>query len=292
VSKKKGLMVDTKRVVWIVGLGGMGQAIAKEFASNEGEDGEWINNTIVLSDVEANLCTLKSLQGELTALKRERGDSTRATHNPFSITETFDVTDFDAVYRVANLIVGLHGGIDVLVDTAGIMPQANFGLIARMKPDDLRRMQKSLDVNFMGALATVSAALYHMQKAGYGRGILFSSIAGERAERGNAVYAAAKAAVQNLVKTAAVEAPFNSTTKQPGADIRFNVVLPGITETGMIIGVVGEKAMDEYLHQNPSRGFTTVEEVAYAVRVLASYRASGINGAALPVDRGHLVRGT
>ena len=289
-DRKRGSMADVQRVVWVVGLGGMGQAIAKEFASSDGEDGEWINNTIVLSDIEANQETLKRLRVELITFKRERGDSSLV--KSVAMTEALDVTDFDAVFRVADDIVAEYGSIDVLVNTAGIMPQANFGLLARMQPDDLRRMQKSLDVNFMGALATVSASLKHMQKAGYGRGILFSSIAGERAERGNAVYAAAKSAVQSLVKTAAVEGPFNSTTKEPGADIRFNVVLPGITETAMIVGVVGEKALDTYLQENPSHGFTAVEEVAYTVRMLASYRASGINGVALPVDRGHLVRGT
>lgn len=281
-------MRSQKKVAWLIGASpqGMGGAITRMLAL---DTGEWRDIVLVISDLPQQENDVRLLLTEAVLYSPE-------AYRPSMIGKTglwmpLDVTDYDAVYKTANDIVSRFGKIDVLINTAGIMPQSNFGLLARMKPEDLRRMGKSMAVNFWGALASVAAVLPHMQKAGYGRIVLFSSVAGSRAERGNAVYAAAKAAVESLTKTAAVEAPFNSITKEP-ADIRVNAVAPGITLTPMITGVVSDKAQEAYLRDNPAHAFTTPQEVAWAVLQLASKNASGINGMTIAVDKGHVVRGT
>lgn len=268
------------KVVWLIGASpqGMGGAIIKDLAA---QNGEWHNTALIISDLPQAEDSVNEMLREAHVPKRGKS----------VLWLPLDVTDYDAVYKAADYVAERFGKIDVLINTAGIMPASNFMFLAKMTPEDLKRMGKSMAVNFWGPLASVAAVLPHMQRAGYGRIVLFSSIAGSRAERGNAVYAAAKAAVESLVKTAAVEAPFNSVTKEP-ADIRVNAVAPGITLTPMTSGVVSAKAQETYLRDNPAHAFTTLEEVAWMVLQLASKSASGINGMTIPVDKGHLARGT
>jgi 3-oxoacyl-[acyl-carrier protein] reductase len=130
-----------------------------------------------------------------------------------------------------------------------------------------------LETNLTAAFRLTRRALRPMLRARSGRIVNISSIAGLRANPGQANYAAAKAGLIALTKTAAVEVARRGVT--------VNAVAPGLIDTEFIGG-----ASKELVDAIPARRIGTPEEVAACVRFLTSEEASYVTGAVLTVDGG------
>ena len=128
-----------------------------------------------------------------------------------------DVVQCDQVKRLVDAAVQTYGRIDVMINNAGLMPQA---LLERLKIDEWNQM---IDVNIKGVLYGIAAALPHMKQQKAGHFINVSSVAGHRVGPGFAVYAATKYAVRALSEGLRQEVkPYN---------IRTTVISPGAVAT-------------------------------------------------------------
>jgi NADP-dependent 3-hydroxy acid dehydrogenase YdfG len=128
-----------------------------------------------------------------------------------------DVTQREQVEALVDAAVQTYGRIDVMINNAGLMPQA---ALERLKVDEWDRM---IDVNIRGVLYGIAAALPHMQRQKAGHFINVSSVAGHRVGPGFAVYAATKYAVRALSEGLRQEVkPYN---------IRTTVISPGAVAT-------------------------------------------------------------
>jgi NADP-dependent 3-hydroxy acid dehydrogenase YdfG len=128
-----------------------------------------------------------------------------------------DVSDSDQVKRLVDAAVRTYGRIDVMVNNAGLMPQAPLD---RLQIDEWNLM---IDVNIKGVLYGIAAALPYMQQQKAGHFINVSSVAGHKVGPGFAVYAATKHAVRALSEGLRQEVkPYN---------IRTTVISPGAVAT-------------------------------------------------------------
>ena len=128
-----------------------------------------------------------------------------------------DVTQHEQVKRLVDRAVQSHGRIDVMINNAGLMPQAP---LERLKIDEWNQM---IDVNIKGVLYGIAAALPYMRQQKAGHFINVSSVAGHRVGPGFAVYAATKYAVRALSEGLRQEVkPYN---------IRTTVISPGAVAT-------------------------------------------------------------
>jgi 3-oxoacyl-[acyl-carrier protein] reductase len=181
-----------------------------------------------------------------------------------------DVTQPDAIAETVALIEE-NSPIDIRVNNAGI---THDGLEARMPDEEWREV---IDTNLSAAHFLTKAVLRGMMKRRYGRIIHVSSITGIRGNPGQTNYAAAKAGLIGLAKSQAKEVGSRGIT--------VNVVAPGYVETRMTENLP-EAATQTMVEHAPIGRSVTPEEVAYAVRFLASPRAGAITGEVLQIDGG------
>jgi 3-oxoacyl-[acyl-carrier protein] reductase len=168
-------------------------------------------------------------------------------------------------------VVDESGRLDVLVNNAGI---TRDGLIMRMKESD---WDSVLNVNLKGAFNFIQAATKPMLKQRSGRIINITSVVGVMGNAGQANYAASKAGLIGLTKSAAKELASRGIT--------VNAVAPGFVETAMTNGLT-EKVKEAMLAQIPLRRMGQSEDIANAVAFLASSQASYITGHVLHVNGG------
>ncbi|WP_428268336.1 SDR family oxidoreductase [Haliangium sp.] len=182
-----------------------------------------------------------------------------------------DVRDGGALTALVADVTRRHGGIDVLVNNAGITRDT---LTPAMADEDWDQV---LAVNAGGAFRAARAVARPMMLARRGCIINLSSVAATKGGRGQANYAASKAALEGFTRALAVElAP---------RGIRVNAVAPGVIETDMSAQVraLGEA---EALSKILLGRFGHADEVAGVIAFLASDEAAYITGAVIPVDGG------
>lgn len=166
---------------------------------------------------------------------------------------------------------GELGRLGILVNNAGVVDD---DLLLRLTPE---RWDRLMTVNLRGAFLTSRAALRPMLRARWGRIVNVSSVVGMRGNAGQAAYAATKAGLVGFTKSLAREVARKGIT--------VNAVSPGYVETRMTAGLP-ERAREFLTTFAPIGRPVNAEEVAHAVRFLASDEASAITGVDLAVDGG------
>jgi 3-oxoacyl-[acyl-carrier protein] reductase len=196
-----------------------------------------------------------------------------------------NVTDTDAVNKAAADVVAKHGRIDVLVNNAGIVRDAQLvkwkdGEIVSTMDD--ATFDAVINVNLKGVFLCTRAVMPHMIKNGSGVVLNASSIVGLYGNFGQTNYAATKAGVISFTKTWARElGKFN---------IRVNCVAPGFISTEMV-KAMPQKVLDVMAAKTPIGKLGEPSDIANAYVWLASDAAKFVHGAVLSVDGG-LVMGT
>lgn len=175
----------------------------------------------------------------------------------------------DAAFTAAEQALG--GPIEVLVANAGV---TRDGLLMRMSDEDFDAV---IDTNLAGAFRCARRASKGMIRLRRGRIILISSVVGLYGSPGQTNYAASKSGLVGLARSI--------TRELGGRGITANVVAPGFIATDMTEALPQERR-DAYLASIPAGRFATPDEVAAAVRFLASPEAAYISGAVIPVDGG------
>jgi 3-oxoacyl-[acyl-carrier protein] reductase len=163
------------------------------------------------------------------------------------------------------------GKVDILVNNAAI---AKDGLALRMKKDDFEAV---LATNLTGAFLAIQQVMQPMLKQRWGRIINISSIVGETGNPGQANYVASKAGLIGLTKSLAQEIA--------SRNITVNAIAPGFIDTDMTAGL-SEELRQNMLAHIPLKRFGKPEDVAAAVKFLASEEAGYITGAVLNVNGG------
>jgi NAD(P)-dependent dehydrogenase (short-subunit alcohol dehydrogenase family) len=189
-----------------------------------------------------------------------------------------DIVDTAAVDKLAAEIQAAHGPVSGLVNAAGYNRHA---LVSEIDDDIWLDL---LDLH-LGGVLRLCRAFYPMLQDTAGAVVNFSSIGGRVGRPGRAPYAAAKAGVEALTRTLAIEwAP---------DDIRINAVVPGIINTRMVQENIQQGLVDPVSLKGgiPLRRFGEPAEVAEAVAFLLSRRSSYITGQTLVVDGGVLANG-
>ncbi|WP_329070169.1 SDR family NAD(P)-dependent oxidoreductase [Amycolatopsis sp. NBC_01480] len=182
-----------------------------------------------------------------------------------------DVTDAKAVSTVVRGVAKEHGRLDIVVANAGIMDDALLGMIRE------DAVSATLDTNVAGTLHTVQAAARAMMRKKTGAIVVLASIVGEYGSAGQTLYAASKAAVANIARSAAKELGRSG--------IRVNAVAPGVIETDLTAGL-SEDAVAENVKKTPLGRLGRPEDVAKAIRFLVSDEASFVTGQVLGIDGG------
>ena len=163
------------------------------------------------------------------------------------------------------------GPVDILVNNAAVTKD---GLALRMKKDDWDAV---LATNLTGAFLAAQQVMHGMMKQRWGRIINISSIVGETGNPGQANYVASKAGLIGLTKSLAQEIA--------SRNITVNAIAPGFIDTDMT-AALSDELKQNMLGHIPLKRFGKPEDVAAAVKFLASEEAGYITGAVLNVNGG------
>jgi NAD(P)-dependent dehydrogenase (short-subunit alcohol dehydrogenase family) len=218
-----------------------------------------------------------ALMGRTEALLEESAGLIRARTAAEVSTYPGDVTDEHSVENVIDAVLRRHGRIDVLVNNAGIVDQAQFLDI------QLAGWSAVIATNLTGVFLMTQRVARRMRTSGGGSVVNIASIDAYGTDGPQASYTAAKAGVVGLTKAAASElAPIK---------VRVNSVSPGWVHTKMVEEFVSADAMKHLLGKFarvPMQRLVEINEVARAVAFLAGPGSSAITGIDVPVDCGTL----
>ena len=182
-----------------------------------------------------------------------------------------EISDYDAVEALVAQVQQDLGGLDIAVNNAGITRDQ---IIMRMKPDDFDAV---IATNLRGTWNVCRAVTRPMMKRRWGRIINLSSVVAGMGNPGQSNYAASKGGIEALTRSLA---------KELGSrNITVNSVAPGFIDTAMT-EELSEQAKEALLGQIAVGRLGTVEDVAHAVRFLASDAAAYITGQVLHVNGG------
>jgi 3-oxoacyl-[acyl-carrier protein] reductase len=185
-----------------------------------------------------------------------------------------NVNDAAGVDAAIDAIVKEHGGLQVLVNNAGITRDT---LAMRMKDDDWDAV---IETNLKAVFRTSRAVMRTMMKQRYGRIVNITSVVGASGNPGQANYAAAKAGVAGMTRALARELGSRGIT--------VNCVAPGFIETDMT-KALSEAQTSALMAQIPLGRLGHASDIAHAVAFLASPQAGYITGTELHVNGGMLM---
>ena len=180
-----------------------------------------------------------------------------------------DLTDFDAVQQAVNEVCAAFGGVDVLVNNAGISAREP---LAEYRPEDFKKI---MDLNVTAVFNGCKAVEPIMRAAGHGCIINTSSMVSLYGQPAGVGYPTSKFAVNGLTKSLARELG--------PAGIRVNAVAPGVTRTDMVAALPKEM-VERISAPIPLRRIGEPQEVANVFLFLASDLASYVTGTVVSVD--------
>ncbi len=253
------------KVVIVTGAAaGIGRATALRFAAEGAKVAAW--------DVQA-------AAGEALLAELKQAGAAEALYG------VVNVADAAAVQAGVEQVVGRFGRVDVLVNNAGIVRDAQLvkwkdGQVAATLGDEA--WEAVIGVNLKGVFLCTRAVAPHMIRAGGGVVLNASSVVGLYGNFGQTNYTATKAGVIAMTKTWARELGRYK--------IRVNAVAPGFVATE-ILRAMPEKVLGAMVEHTPIGRMGQPEDIANAYVWLASDQASFVHGAVLSVDGG-LVTGT
>ena len=183
-----------------------------------------------------------------------------------------DVSSYDAVTDLVDRTVEEHGGLDIMVNNAGI------GMTGTVETTAIDDWQQLLEVNLNGVIYGTRAAMPYLKESA-GCVLNVASVFGLVGGPQTAAYATAKGAVVNFTRTTAVD--------YAEAGVRVNSICPGFVRTAMTESELEKDSFYEFvLSQTPIDRVAEPEEVAEPAAFLASEGASYITGVNLPIDGG------
>jgi 3-oxoacyl-[acyl-carrier protein] reductase len=182
-----------------------------------------------------------------------------------------DVSDIDQAAELVKTSYKKMGGLDVLVNNAGITRDK---LLMRMKEEDWDQV---LDINLKGVFNCTKNAVRYLLKSENGKLINISSVVGVNGNAGQANYSAAKAGIIGFTKSMAKELASKG--------VCSNAIAPGFIDTEMT-DELNDKIKEGIIEQVPLARFGKSEEVADLAAFLASDNANYINGEVIKIDGG------
>jgi len=182
-----------------------------------------------------------------------------------------DVSDFNSAGKFMEYVIKTYGRVDILVNNAGI---TRDGLLMRMSEEDFDAV---VNTNLKGAFNCIRHVARQMLKQKSGRIINISSVSGVLGNAGQVNYAASKAGIIGMTKSAARELASRGIT--------VNAIAPGFINTEMT-AVLSDAVKESTKAQIPMKMFGEAKDVAEAAAFLASDKARYITGQVLCVDGG------
>jgi 3-oxoacyl-[acyl-carrier protein] reductase len=248
-------MANMKRVALVTGAArGIGFGIAERLAL----DGAHVIITDVTDDVQKSADRLLASGWSAEAMQG-------------------DVSDEVWTGELADRLASSAGGVDVLVNNAGISPKRN-GLKIPVRDMDWSEWQRVMAINLGGAFLMCRALIPRMQARGWGRIVNISSQAGRaRGDIADAAYAASKAGLLGFSRVLASE------VGQDGVTV--NCIAPGRIASPMQ-AVASEISTQEYIARIPVGRLGTAADIGSTVAFLASDESSFITGAIFDVNGG------
>ena len=241
--------LNGRRAVVTGGGRGMGFAVARRFLESGASVSLW--------DISED--TLASAQQELASLGTVE-------------TQIVDVSDYDSVAAAAAATAGSLGGIELLVNSAGV---AGVNALVADYPFDTWRQVQS--VNLDGIFHTCRAIVPYMQESDYGRIANISSMAGKDGNPNASGYSVSKAGVIALTKCLGKELATSN--------IRVNVIVPAVIETEMLAEVT-EEQLGYMLSKIPMGRMGTVDEIGAMIAWMCSEECSYTTGAVFDLSGG------
>jgi len=236
------------------GSRGIGRAIAEGMAA---VGASVVPASRTAADVEAVANAIREAGGEAHAVR-------------------VDVADTDSVTALIEETVDAFGGLDVLVNNAGMNPDAALGRPEDVALDD--GMDATLDVNLEGPFRCTQAAADYLQDSDSGSVINVASVGGVVGLPRQHPYVASKHGLVGLTKSMALDwAP----------EVRVNAIAPGYVATEFIEDAIDDEAIRQsLLDRTPLDRFADPEEIAGPAVFLASDAASYVTGSVLTADGG------
>lgn len=182
-----------------------------------------------------------------------------------------DVSSFDDTAALVKEILDDFGGVDILINNAGIVRD---GLILSMKEADFDAV---ISTNLKGAFNMTKHLYSHFMRKRAGRIVNITSVVGMMGNGGQANYAAAKAGLIGLTKSTAKELA--------GRGVTCNAVAPGFILSDMT-AALSDKVKEQVLGAIPAKRMGRAEEVGSLVAFLASDQAAYITGEVIKIDGG------
>jgi NAD(P)-dependent dehydrogenase (short-subunit alcohol dehydrogenase family) len=236
---------------------GIGRAIAERFVAEGAR--------VVIADVD-----------------HERGESLVCALGQHALFKRTDVAAPDQIQHLVGFAVDRFGGLDVMVNNAGV----SGALYPRFLDDDFADFARVMAVNLLGVMVGTQLAAKHMAAHDGGSIVNVTSIGGLIAGPGVMSYRASKAAVMHISRSVAIELAEH--------DIRVNCIAPGNIPTQLLASSLSGEAPEKTTQairasmaaSRPLARDGTPEDVAEAALYLASDRSRYVTGTTLPVDGG------
>jgi len=234
--------------------GGLGQQLAMDFA-REG------------ANVAINYASSAKTAEEIVARIKASGGKAIACHA--------DITSSDDVEVMVEQVVAAYGGVDILINNAGLSLDAPFLELSE------RAWDQVIGVNLKGPFLVSQAVGRHMVAAEQGCIVNVSATTAIQARVGNANYCASKAGLNMLTQSMALEL---------GPHVIVNAVGLGFVDSPLVRELFTEEQLEQAKDCVPLKRMTTYEETSAFVLMLASDTGSFITGQTIPFDGGRVMR--